>query len=86
MYALVHTGGMQEVKKTSSMRISPETRDALQQIAETEMPGASLDSVVERLVFEHQTRAAFARMTEGEREDYLAEAAELAEVDVEVVE
>jgi hypothetical protein len=66
------------------MRVSQETRDALARIGETELRGASLDEVLQVLMFEHRTRAAFARLDAEEREDYRREAAELAPVDVQV--
>jgi hypothetical protein len=72
----------------TSMRVDAENRDALARIAETELGGVSLDEALRVVLFEHQTRAALARLAADpdERDDYLSEAGDLAAVDVSVVE
>jgi len=66
----------------TTVRVSQETRDALSRIGETELRGASLDEVLQMLIFEHQTRAAFARLSARDLADYRNEAGVIAEVDV----
>lgn len=72
----------------TSMRIAQENRDRLARIAESELGGASLDDAVSVLLFEHESRRALARLAADPEmaDDYLAESADLAEVDVEVSE
>lgn len=72
----------------TSMRIDAENRDALARIAETELGGASLDEALRIVLFEHQTRAALARLAAApdERDEYVSEATDLADVDASVVE
>lgn len=72
----------------TSMRIAQENRDRLARIAESELGGASLDDAVSVLLFEHESRRALARLAADPAmaDDYLAEGADLAEVDVEVSE
>jgi hypothetical protein len=67
---------------STTVRVSQETRDALARIGETELQGASVDEVLQVLIFEHRTRAAFARMDADGIEGYRREAVELGEVDV----
>jgi hypothetical protein len=70
------------------MRITPENRDALARIAATELGGASLDEALRVVLFEHQSRAALARLAANPKaaDSYLVESAQLAEVDVAVKE
>lgn len=70
------------------MRIAKENRDRLARIAEAELGGATLDDALGVLLFEHESRRALARLAADPdmSDDYLAEAAELAEADVEVAE
>lgn len=68
----------------TSMRLSAENREGLAQIAVTELGGVSLDEALRVVLFEHRTRIAFARLAPDEAGSYLAESAELAEVDVSV--
>lgn len=72
----------------TSMRIAQENRDRLARIAESELGGASLDDAVSVLLFEHESRRALARLAADPAmaDDYLAEGADLAEVDVVVSE
>jgi hypothetical protein len=72
----------------TSMRVTAENRDALAQIAATELHGASLDEALRVVLFEHQSRAALARLAADPEatNSYLAESAQLAEVDVTVKE
>lgn len=70
----------------TTMRVSKRNRDALARLAESEYRGATLDDALRSLLFEHETRAAFARLeadSEALRE-YQEEALRLAEVDIEV--
>ena len=72
----------------TSMRITPENRDALAQIAASELGGVSMDEALRVVIFEHQSRAALARLA-GDPEaadSYLVESAQLAEVDIMVEE
>jgi hypothetical protein len=72
----------------TSMRIDPENRDALARIAATELGGVSLDEALKVVLFEHQSRAALARLAadpEGAG-SYVAESAQLADIDVAVQE
>jgi hypothetical protein len=68
----------------TSMRISVPTRDALAKVAEDELGGVSLDEALQVVLFEHQTATALARLAAepDALDDYRAEAAALAEVDV----
>lgn len=72
----------------TSMRIDAENRDALARIAATDLGGVSLDEALRVVLFEHQTRAALARLAAelGEQNAYFEEAGELAEVDTSVAE
>lgn len=72
----------------TSMRIARENRDSLARIAATELGGVSLDEALRVVLFEHQSRAALARLaTDPDAAgSYLAEAARLAEVDTAVQE
>jgi hypothetical protein len=71
----------------TSMRVSVPTRDALAKVAEDELGGVSLDEALQVVLFEHQTAAALTRLAAepGALDDYRSEAAQLAEVDVDVV-
>lgn len=66
------------------MRVSMPTRDALAKVAEAELGGVSLDEALQIVLFEHQTATALARLAAepDALDDYQAEAAELAEIDV----
>ncbi len=57
-------------------------------IAATELGGVSLDEALRVVLFEHQSRAALARLNAdpSAAASYLAESAQLAEVDVAVAE
>lgn len=70
----------------TSLRVDTERRDALAQIAAEDLGGVTIDEALRVLIFEHRTRAAFARLAEqpGEVRSYLDEAQELAEVDTAV--
>jgi hypothetical protein len=70
----------------TSIRVTVANRDALARIAEDELGGVSLDEALRVVLFEHQTRAALARLASDPdlAGDYLAEATGLAEVDVTV--
>ena len=70
----------------TSIRVTAATRDALARIAEHELGGVSLDEALRVVLFEHQTRVALARLASNPdmADDYLSEAAGLAEVDVAV--
>jgi hypothetical protein len=72
----------------TSMRVTPENRDSLARIATTELGGVSLDEALRVVLFEHQSRAALARLaTDPDAAgSYLAETAKLAEVDTAVQE
>ena len=65
------------------MRVAAENRDALARIAD-ELGGISLDEALHTILFEHQCHAALARLTPEEHASYLAEAQQLAEVDIAV--
>lgn len=71
----------------TTIRVSVESRDALAHVA-SEMKGASLDEALRVILFEHQSRAALARLAADPEAtgSYLAEGAQLAEVDVAVKE
>lgn len=70
------------------MRVSHENRNALGRIAAEELGGVSMDEALRIVLFEHQSRAALARLaSDQETADlYLQESAELAETDVQVSE
>ena len=70
------------------MRVTPANRDALAQIAATELGGVSLDEALRVVLFEHHSRAALARLAADPTSagSYLAESAQLAEIDVAVQE
>jgi hypothetical protein len=70
------------------MRVTPENRDALARIAATELGGVSLDEALRVVLFERHSRAALVRLTADPdaAHSYLAESAQLAEVDVAVQE
>ena len=72
----------------TSMRVTPENRDALARIAANELGGVSLDEALRVVLFEHLSRTALARLAADPAgaDSYLAESAELAEVDVTVQE
>lgn len=70
----------------TSMRVKTENRDALAHIASNELGGATLDEALAVLLFEHLSRRALARLaTDPEvAASYLAESADLSEIDVTV--
>ena len=69
----------------TSMRVTAENRDALARIAATELGGVSLDEALRVVLFEHLSRVALARLAADPHADsYLAESAQLADVDVAV--
>ena len=72
----------------TSMRVTPENRDALARIAAAELGGVSLDEALKVVLFEHESRAALARLATdpAAAASYLAEGAKLAEVDTAVEE
>lgn len=72
----------------TTMRVTKRNRDALARLAESEMGGVSLDDALRVLLFEHHTRAAYARLSSDPEalKEYQDEARSLAEVDVEVKE
>jgi hypothetical protein len=72
----------------TSMRVAVENRDALARIAATELGGVSLDEALRIVLFEHESRAALARLAADPdaHAGYLREAADLAEIDPGVVE
>lgn len=83
MPASWHTRCMQ-----TSVRVDTANRDALARIAERDLGGVSMDEALRILVFEHDTHVALARLgadPEAMRE-YVAEAADLADVDAQVSE
>jgi hypothetical protein len=67
-------------------RVSSENRDSLARIAATELGGVSLDEALRVVLFEHQSRAALARLADDSdaADSYLRESAQLADVDVAV--
>ena len=68
---------------TTTMKVSTHNRDRLAAIASSELSGASLDSVLEVLLFEHESLAALARLSPEQLAEMRAEAEAIAEVDVE---
>ena len=69
---------------TTTMKISTQNRDRLAAIASSELNGASLDSALEVLPFEHESFAALARLSPEQVAEMRAEAEALAEAGVEV--
>lgn len=70
----------------TTIRVTRENRDALAHLAESEYRCTTLDEALRALLFEHESRAAMARLAadpEALRE-YQEEARQLAEVDVEI--
>lgn len=86
-YAQPPTTSYTSCMKTS-MRVDAETRDTLARIAATELGGVSLDEALRIVLFEHEARAALARLAADPdaHAGYLREAAELAEVDTSIAE
>lgn len=72
----------------TSMRVTRRNRDVLARIAAEDMGGVSMDEALRVVLFEHQSRAALARLARDPEaaDSYLREAAQLAEVDVRVTE
>lgn len=72
----------------TSMRVAQETRDALARVASEELGGVSLDEALRTVLFEHQTRAALARLAADPQqwEEYQQETRQVAEGGVEVLE
>ncbi len=72
----------------TSMRVEAANRDALARIADRELGGVTLDEALRSVLFEHQTRAALARLAADPdaHEGYLSEAQSLGELDTSVVE
>lgn len=70
----------------TSMRVTAENRDVLARIAATELGGVSLDEALRVVLFEHLSRTALTRLAAdpAAADCYLAESAQLAEVDVAV--
>ena len=69
---------------TTTMKITTVNRDRLAAIASSELNGASLDSALEMLLFEHESFAAVARLSPEQLAEMQAEAEALAEAGVEV--
>jgi hypothetical protein len=72
----------------TTVRVSVPTRDELARVAEDEFGGVSLDEALQIVLFEHRSAVAVARLMADPEAlaDYQAEAASLADVDVEPVE
>ena len=72
----------------TSIRVTPENRDSLARIAATELGGVSLDEALRVVLFEHRSRVALARLATNPDAagSYLAETAQLADVDTAVQE
>jgi hypothetical protein len=76
---------------TTMLRVSAETRDRVQRLAEEEFGGASADETVRRLLDEHWEMRAIAAVEAFARDDpegwetYLADAAATAAADAPVV-
>ena len=72
----------------TSMRVTPGNRDALAEIAATELGGVTLDEALRVVLFEHRSRVALARLAADPDAagSYLAESAQLGEVDAAVQE
>ena len=79
----MYASGMQ-----TSIRVTPENRDSLARIAATELGGVSLDEALRVVLFEHRSRVALARLATNPDAagSYLAETAQLADVDTAVQE
>jgi hypothetical protein len=69
---------------TTTMKVTTRNRDRLAAIASSELDGASLDSALDVLLFEHESFAALARLSPEQLAEMQAEAETLAEADVEV--
>jgi hypothetical protein len=67
---------------TTTMKITTRNRDRLAAIASSELNGASLDSALEVLLFEHESFVALARLSADQLAEMRTEAEILAEVDV----
>ena len=67
----------------TSMRVAPANRDALARIAATELGGVSLDEALRVILFEHESRAALARLAADPdaADSYVRESSQPAEVD-----
>lgn len=72
----------------TSIRVTTENRDSLARIAATELGGVSLDEALRVVLFEHRSRVALARLATNPDAagSYLAETAQLADVDTAVQE
>ena len=72
----------------TSIRVTPENRDSLARIAAIELGGVSLDEALRVVLFEHRSRVALARLATNPDAagSYLAETAQLADVDTAVQE
>lgn len=72
----------------TSLRVDAARRDELARIAAEDLGGVSMDEALRVLIFEHRTRAAFARLATDplEAASYLEELTALADVDVDVQE
>lgn len=70
----------------TSLRVDAARRDELARIAAEDLGGVSMDEALRVLIFEHRTRAAFARLAADplEAASYAGEATALADVDVHV--
>ena len=79
----MYASGMQ-----TSIRVTSENRDSLARIAATELGGVSLDEALRVVLFEHRSRVALARLATNPDAagSYLAETAQLADVDTAVQE
>lgn len=72
----------------TSMRLTQETRDALARVASEELGGVSLDEALRTVLFEHETRAALARLAADPQQwrEYQQETKQVAEGGIEVSE
>lgn len=72
----------------TTVRVSVANRDALADIARSELGGVSLDEALRVVLFEHRTAAALARLAADPEKlaDYRAEAASLTDADASVAE
>jgi hypothetical protein len=72
----------------TSIRVTRQNRDALARIAAEELGGVSMDEALQIVLFEHQSRAALARLARDQdaADSYLRESAQLAEIDTQVAE
>ncbi|NUR25595.1 MAG: hypothetical protein HOV83_07055 [Catenulispora sp.] len=66
----------------TTVEVSVRNRDRLAAIASSELKGASIDDVLEVLLFEHESSAALAQLTPEQLAEMQAEARVIAEVDV----